>query len=231
MKKSTGLLIVILGLFLTACGGNASPTGNFTNSGPSGTQTGSSTGLAPALQVAIGTLKLDKTTNDITAQQAADLLPLWETLQVLESSDTAATQEKNALIAQIQETMTKDQMQTIAEMGLTRQDMAALLQAQGQTFTLNAGQNGNSTNSNATRRNSGGGGGFFVGGGGPPPDGGGFGGGGNFAGQGTRPQSTNNGTTTTSNRRQFSTDPNRIPTPLIQAVIEYLKKKAGPSYP
>lgn len=235
MKKSTGLLIVILGLILTACSGSASPSGNFTNSAarPSGTQSGSSTGLSPALQVAIGTLKLDKTASEISAKQAADLLPLWETLQVLESSDTAATQEKDALIAQIQETMSKDQMQTIAEMGLTRQDMAALLQAQGQTFALNAGQNGNSSSSSTTRRNfgNGGGGGFFVGGGGPPPDGGGFGGGGNFQGQGTRTQSTNNGTTTNSNRRQFTTDPNRIPTPLIQAVIDYLKKKAGTSYP
>lgn len=234
MKKSTTLLILILGLLLTACG-SASPSGNFTNSAaqPSGTQNGSSAGLSPALQVAMGTLKLDKTTNEITAKQAADLLPLWETLQVLENSDTAATQEKEALIAQIQETMTRDQMQTIAEMGLTRQDMATLLQAQGQTFASNSGQNGNgSSSSNTTRRNfgNGGGGGFFVGGGGPPPDGGGFGGG-NFQGQGTRTQSTNNGSTQNSNRRQFTIDPNRIPTPLIQAVIEYLKKKAGPSYP
>jgi hypothetical protein len=233
MKKSMTLLIVILGLLLAGCG-SASPAGNFTNSAaqPSGTQGGSSTGLSPALQVAIGTLKLDKTTNEITAKQATDLLPLWETLQVLESSDTAAAQEKEALIAQIQETMTKDQMQTIAEMGLTRQDMLALLQAQGQTFASNSGQNRNSANSGTTRRNfgNGGGGGFFVGGGGPPPDGSGFGGG-NFQGQGTRTQSTNNGTTTNSNRRQFTTDPNRIPTPLIQAVIEYLKNKAGPSYP
>ncbi len=232
MKKSTGLLLVILGLILTAC--SVSPSGNFTNSAarPSGTQSGSSTGLSPTLQVAIGTLKLDKTTNEISAKQAADLLSLWETLQVLESSDTAATQEKDALIAQIQEAMTKDQVQTIAEMGLTRQDLAALLQSQGQTFALNAGQNGNSSNSSTTRRNSGnaGGGGFFVGGGGPPPDGGGFGGG-NFQGQGTGTQSTNNGSTQNSNRQQFTTDPNRIPTPLIQAVIEYLKQKAGASYP
>lgn len=241
MKKSTTLLVVILGLILTACGGQASPSGSFTNSAarPSGTQSGTSAGLSPALQVAIGTLKLDKTTNEITAKQATDLLPLWETLQVLESSDTAAAQEKEALIAQIQETMTGDQMQTIAEMGLTRQDMVALLQAQGQTFALNAGQNGNgfsqngSSSGNNTRRNfgSGGGGGFFFGGGagGPPTGGGGFGGGGNFQGQG--PQSTNNGSAQNSNRRQFTADPNRIPTPLIQAVIEYLKKKAGPSYP
>ncbi len=245
MKKSMILLILILAMVLTACSGNASPSGNFSNSAarPSGTQSGSSAGLSPALQVALGTLKLDKTTNAITTKEASDLLPLWETLQVLESSDTAATQEKDALVAQIQETMTKDQMQTIAEMGLTRQDMFAILQSQGQTFAFNAGQNGTgfaqngSSSSNTTRRNfgNGGGGGFFAGGaGGPPSGGGGFGGGGNFQGQGTRTQSSNGSSTSStqnSNRRQFTADPNRIPTPLIQAVIEYLKKKAGTSYP
>jgi hypothetical protein len=227
MKKSTTLLIVILGLILTACSANTRPPGNSANSAarPSGTQSGSSTGLSPASEVAIGTLKLDKTANTITTKQASDLLPLWETLRVLESSDTAATQEKEALIAQIQETMTKDQMQTIAEMALTRQDMVALMQSQGQTFGSNVGQNGTSSSSSTARQNFGNGGGRFVpGAGGPPPDGGGFGGG-NFQGQGTRTQSSN------SNRQQFTADPNRIPTPLIEAVIDYLKQKAGPSYP
>ena len=49
------------------------------------------------MQVAIGTIKLDGTENAVTAEQAKELLPLWETLQVLEGSDTAATEEKDAL--------------------------------------------------------------------------------------------------------------------------------------
>ncbi len=226
MNKPTILIFLILTLILTACSGNASNSA----AGASSTQSRTSAGaLSASLQVALGTLKLDKTANEITTEQAAELLPLWETLQVLDSSDTAANQEKEALIAQIQETMTKDQMQAITAMNLTRQDMFSILQSQGLAFggAQNANsqtQNGNSS-SNSNRGNSGGGG-FFAGGGGPPADGGGFpgGGGGNFQGQGTPTQS--NGSTQNGNR-QVAVNPNRIPTPLVQAVIEYLKKKAG----
>ncbi len=223
MNKSTSLIILTLALILTACSGSASNAA----SPATGTQSGASAGaLSAPLQVAIGTLKLDKTANEVTTGQAAELLPLWETLQVLDTSDTAANQERDALIAQIQETMTQDQLQTITAMNLTRQDMFSILQSQG--LALGGAQNGNAQNgssSNNSARNSanGGGGGFSAGAGGPPPDGGNFpGGGGNFQGQGTQ----SNGSTQ-NNVRQVTVNPNRIPTPLIQAVIEYLKKKAG----
>jgi hypothetical protein len=231
MNKSTNLIILTLALLLTACSGNPSTAAD----NPTGTESGTSTGaLSAPLQVAIGTLKLDKTANEVTTDQAAELLPLWETLQVLDTSDTAANQEKEAVLAQIQETMTQKQMQAITTMNLTRQDMFSVMQSQGQGLAFGGGQNttGNAQNgnssTNSSRRNSGnGGGGFFVGGGGPP-DGGGLQGGGNFQGQGTRTQSngsTQNGT------RQVTVNPNRVPTPLIQAIIEYLKKKSGSSYP
>ena len=223
MRRKTFLVLLILTLTLTACG---SRTSNF-SARPSGTQSGAATGeLSAALQVAIGTIKLDKTANEITKDQAAELLPLWETLQVLDSSDTAANQEKEALIQQIQETMTKDQMQAITSMNLTRQDMFSMLQTQG--ATLQGTQNG-STQSGTTRNtNPGGfvsGGGGFAGG--PPPDGGGFPSGGpGFGGQNQTGRNQNsNSSQSKANRTALSA--NRIPTPLVQAVIDYLKKKAG----
>jgi hypothetical protein len=59
----------------------------------------------------------------VTAEQAAELLPLWQTLQVLSESDTAADQEMEALTTQVQETMTAEQRQAITAMNLTREDM------------------------------------------------------------------------------------------------------------
>jgi hypothetical protein len=125
------------------------------------------------------TLKLDNSDNAITANQAAKLLPLWETMQVLETSDTAAKQEVNALGTQIQETMTDKQMQAITAMNLTRQDMFAVMQTQGVGFGTgqqnNAQQGGNSSNN----------GGFILGGAGPGgPEGGAFPGGGQGFGGG-----------------------------------------------
>jgi hypothetical protein len=233
MHKKSHLMIMILTLLLTACG-NARNT-----AGPaSGNQNATSSGeLSVPMQIAIGTLKLDKTASDVTSDQAAKLLPLWETMQLLETSDTAAKQEIDALDTQIQETMTAQQMQAITGMNLTRQDMFAILQAQGGGTGFGQGsgqgfgqqstnrQGGNSTGNR--NRNFGGGGGFVPGAGGPP-DGGGFGGGQGFGGQGSGGQGQNRSASqiATAQARQVNAA-NRIPAPLINALIEYLKKKAG----
>ncbi len=221
MNKTSILLLLILTLILTACSGNApSAAGGPAANAPGGGATGS---LSAPMQVAIGTIKLDGSENAVTAEQARELLPLWETLQVLESSDTAATEEKEALVSQIQETMTQEQTQAITTLNLSRQDMFSMMQSQMQTLggTRN---NGNSQGGGtSTNREFGPGGGAAMG---PPPDGGGSfpGGNPNLQGQDQLPQS---GASTSSNNQPAAVDPNSIPTPLIQAVIEYLKMKAG----
>jgi hypothetical protein len=221
MNKASILLVLNLTLILTACGGNAANAGGPAGNAPGGGLAGE---LSAPIQVALGTIKLDGTENAVTPDQAKELLPLWETLQVLESSDTAATQEKEALISQIQEMMTTEQTQAITALGLARQDMFSIMQSQGQAF--GATRNNGTSQSGGTSTNRGGdfgpGGGVFMG---PPPDGGGGIVGGNSNGQGQRTPSGN--TTGTSNSRAAAIDPNRIPTPLIQAVIDYLKTKAG----
>jgi hypothetical protein len=216
----TILLLLILTMILTACSGNASnaaaPAGNV----PGG---GAADELSAPIQVALGTVKLDGTENAVTAEQARELLPFWETLQQLEGSDTAATQEKEALASQIQETMTQQQMQAITALGLSRQDMFSIMQSQVQTLGGTDGNGASQSGSTSSNR-----GGFGPGGGefgGPPPDGG-FGGG-NPNVQGQRSQSGNSTSSNNSSRQPAAVDPNRIPTPLIQAVIDYLKTKAG----
>jgi hypothetical protein len=226
MNKPTLIFTLVLSLILTACSGSAANRADPTASGQGGSASG---GLSAPMQVAIGTIKLDATKNAVSAEQAKELLPLWETLQVLEASDTAATEEKDALLTQIQETMAPEQTQAITALNLTRRDMASILQSQVQTFggTQNGATQGGAT-SNSNRRNAGGGNGFFIGGGPPPDGGGGFaGGGGGFQGQGSSQTQSNSSTSTQNSNRQFTVDPNRLPTPLIQAVIAYLKTKAG----
>jgi hypothetical protein len=127
MKKFTLIFLTIFVLTLTACG-SASTANNLASSPQNGPAAGE---LPVTTQIALGTLKLDGTDNAVTVDQAATLLPLWETMQVLENSDTAARQEIEALNTQIQETMTEKQMQAISAMNLTRQDMFSVMQAQG----------------------------------------------------------------------------------------------------
>ena len=222
MNKSSLLLLLIFTLIMTACSGNTSDL-----AGPvSGAQGEPAAGeLSAPMQVAIGTIKLDETDNAITAEQAAELLPLWQTLQVLYSSDTAANQEIDALATQIQEAMTDKQTQAITAMNLTRQDMFAIMQSQGMAF--GGAQSGNAQSGGSTNNSGGGfgpGGGGFPPGGGAPPDGGG--GPGFFVeGQGSQAQQSTD--STENSNRPTTVDPNRIPTPLLQAVIEYLKTKGG----
>ena len=214
MKKNVLAVLTILVLNLTAC----SPASNGA-SPASITQNGAQTGELPATtQLIVGTLKLDETEKAVTAEQAAELLPLWQTLQVLSESDTAAQQETEALITQIQETMTPDQMQAITDMNLRRQDMMSIMQAQG------VAANGSSQNSSSQRGNSSSGGGrvFGPGGGGPPdemPGGGGFG----PFGQGQN--LSEDAIATAQASRQANA--NFVPPILINAVIEYLQKKMG----
>jgi hypothetical protein len=221
MKKLTPIFLTLFILTLAACG--SASNSNSSNFG-SATQNGTVAGALPATtQIALGTLKLDGTGNNVTADQAAKLLPLWETMQVLETSDTAAKQEIDALGTQIQETMTDKQMKTITAMNLTRQDMFAVLQAQGGGF-------GNSQQTNNTPRGNSSGNGnrnFGFGGFGPgaggPPDGGGFQG-----GQGSGGQNRSAAQIATAQAARQAGGGNRIPAPLINALIEFLKKKAGP---
>jgi len=221
MNRTIIFILLVLTLVMSAC---TSISPNPAQPAP-GTQGGPAAGeLSAPTQLALGTIKLDETKNAVTAEQAGELLPLWQTLQVLYGSDTAADQEIEALTAQIQETMTTEQTQAITALNLTRQDMIGIMQTEG--IRPGGAQNGNTS---GTSNNGGGfvrpGGGDFAGG--PPPDGAGFPGGGpNFQGQGNRPASSDSAA---GNSQPAAIDPNRIPTPLIQAVIDYLKNKDSKS--
>ena len=86
--------------------------------------------MQPVAELAVGTLKLDGTSDAITKEQAAALLPLWEVYKEIGTSDTAAQQEIDALTAQIQAAMTEAQLQSISAMKLTQEDVMELVRQQ-----------------------------------------------------------------------------------------------------
>jgi len=223
MKKTIYIIILLITLIATACSGNRPDPAN-TASGPQGDFGAGE--LPAATQLIIGTLKLEDTNQTVSTEQAAELLPLWQTLQVLADSDSAADQETEALITQIQETMTAEQMQAITDMNLTREDMMSIMQEQGLAMGPAGGQNGNPQNGNSSGnsgRNFGAGGGEMPAGGMPPqggvPDGGGFGGG---QGQNLSPDQI-----ATLQASRQAAGGNIIPPMLINALVEYLEEKMG----
>ena len=205
MNKTLFLTLTLFTLILTACASNSLTAA----SGPGGN---SSTVELPAqTKLILGTINLEETDNAVTAEQAKELLPLFYVLQDLNESDTAAQEEIDGLVNQIQETMTSDQIQAIADMNLTRQDMFALVQ--GNNGAPRSSQTGSTSSA--------------VGGGaGGPPDipAGGFPGG----SQGGIPNGGFSSTGATSANSDTNAMPamnTSTPSALFDAVIELLQKK------
>lgn len=195
MKKITLFslsLLFILFFALSACSSGQATDTATTNA--VGTPGAPPAGDTPTnMQLALGTFVLEDTDYAITAEQAAELLPLWKAAKALASSETITAEEYQAIYTQIEDSLTADQMNAIQTADLTPEGMAAISEKYGLTF--GGGGNGFdaanlSPEQQATREafqqsrqsgsTSGGGGGFP---GGAPPDGG-FGGGGLGGGPG-----------------------------------------------
>jgi len=158
MKRTAFILSILLTLLLSAC----SSAFNTSNPQAPGVPTSE---LPMTTQLILGTIRLDTTDQAVTQEQAAKLLPLWQTMQVLSDSDTAAQQEKDALVEQIQETMSAEQIQALTGMSLSRADMMTVMQEQGPVISgPTSGQNSttqNGASSNNNGRNFGPGGLIF----------------------------------------------------------------------
>jgi hypothetical protein len=111
-------------------------------------------------QLALGTLRLRETDWPVAEAQSADLLLLWRALRGTMDSGASAQAEIDALLAQIESTMSDEQLAAIGAMRLTQADMQAWAQSNSLNMTqgsgLGAGQRGSgrdlSENERATRQ-------------------------------------------------------------------------------
>jgi hypothetical protein len=171
MKTKRSLMVVslMLILMLAACGGGDVETAVSDTTSPTSSSPKLTADYEDALsiqsQLAIGTLQLEETDLAVDEALAGQILPLWQALQSLGNSETAAEAELTAVVNQIQNTMTAEQISAIADMQLTSESMAALI-ADG-TLAFGRGGGGGENASNA---------------GGVVPPAGGFGGGGGLGG-------------------------------------------------
>ncbi len=129
-KKKLIIPFVVLMIILTLAACAKSSTTTTT----SGTDTaGNPLTMNTGTRLALGTLNLEGTDLAVTAEQAAGLLPLWKAVRSMGSSDTASSEEIDALYEQIQESMTADQMAAINSMNLTQEQISSLMQKFGIT--------------------------------------------------------------------------------------------------
>ena len=83
--------------------------------------------LSASSQLALGTMRLEETENAVTPEQAAALLPLWRALQ----GGVTVQAEVNAVLKQIEGTMSQEQLAAIAAMRLTREGLRTWMEEQG----------------------------------------------------------------------------------------------------
>ncbi len=121
MKKTILMIsLLVLAMTLSACG-------NKTN-----TTTGSEdVKMTTETILLVGTMKLKGTEQEVDAEQAATLLPLWQMYQSLLMSDTTAQEEVDSVIKQIQKNMTSEQMDAIEAMELNQEDVPSAMQELG----------------------------------------------------------------------------------------------------
>ena len=210
MKKIIASTMILIAFILSACGTAQTNT-------PSAQIEPGNGELPEITKLVIGTLNLKETENAVTPEQAQELLPLWQVYLSLLSSDTAAQEEIDALVEQIGETMTAEQTQAIESMQLSQEDMFAVMQENGLGMSGNRPQMSSDSSSGSNSGSFGppDGGGFA------PPDGGGMPGGGMPGG--TQSQS---GDQSSAAQPAQGLGGGRVPTPLIQAVIDYLQEIA-----
>jgi hypothetical protein len=181
------LAIIILGA-MAACSSGAQSAAEDTTANQaqiSGTPGASARAFQPTPtdQLIIGTLLLEDTDQAITAEQASSLLPLWQLMQNLMTSDNTVQAEIDAVLKQINAAMTTEQLAWIQSQDLSNQNIFQIFQELGIAPSFS----GDSTSGGQANGQGAGGGrpDFFPGGGDGPaifPGGEGGPGGGQFAG-------------------------------------------------
>ncbi len=207
----------------TAPSAATASSGSSSSSTSSAPMNGTPSAGLPAMQLAAGMLKLVGTSNAVTSQEATQLLPLWQSLQQIESAMPqgggprpqgtlgapqpnptmmAMRQQVAAQIGVIEKAMPPAQIQAITAMNLTGQDIFTAFQQAG--ISMGGSGRGGFGSSN--------GGTFTPPQGGTPPaagtpgafQGGGFGQGGGRMGMG-----------------------NFLPSSVVTGIIQFLQKTAG----
>lgn len=225
--KKTLILILSVGLVVVLAACSAGPTAatsapSSTVAAPNGTPSPGGFQQSPTTQLLMGTFALEATDTAVTAEQAQTLLPLWQALQALSTSDTTAAAELSAIETQLRGAYTAAQLAVID--ALTQEQIQQVMTEQGLDFGRGAFPEG-------TPPAGVDGTGFPGGGGGPPPDGGfpdgGPGGGGGFDPNNLSPEQQAALATRQAGGGGFGGPAGAgVPAPLLQAVIDLLTTRA-----
>jgi len=127
-----GLVLVVTATVLVGCGGgqgtlSAADTGGSETYVSKALDASYPDALNASSQLVLGTLQLEGTENAVRPEQAAALLPLWQALR----GGVTVQAEVNAVLKQIEGTMSQEQLAAIAAMRLTQEGLRTWMEEQG----------------------------------------------------------------------------------------------------
>jgi len=131
-------LLTVAALLLGACGGAAEvKTSTIGTTSTTSAATGAAldityeNALPIRNQLLLGTLRLHDSAQPLSAAQAAALLPLWQGIRGTMNSGAAAQAETDALVKQIESSLTAEQVAAIRGWKLTQADLQEWARSQG----------------------------------------------------------------------------------------------------
>ncbi|MBI9046526.1 MAG: hypothetical protein JEZ06_18695 [Anaerolineaceae bacterium] len=136
MFKKNGIIITVLMVMVILFSACSTSSGNeeADTTEPVSTNGNNQAEIPLSSSLMIGTFKLEETDQAVTVEQAAELLPLWKAVNSFAGSGTASAEELQALYKQIESIMEDEQLNVIAAMGLTQEDMMTLMGELGIDF-------------------------------------------------------------------------------------------------
>jgi hypothetical protein len=197
MKNKMIMILVLLALVLAAC-----------STGITASSSTSTNSASAQTELMVGVLKLEGTDQAVTSKQASELLPLWEVIKVLANGSTSSQAEMQAAFRQVKETLTASQLQAIADMKLTSQDITAF----EQTLSTTSVQSSSKSSSSSSQ-------GGFGGPGGPGGD--------DISGLVNGFSQTQASTTSSSSSKTSSGTANQIPANLVNALIKLMQERVN----
>jgi hypothetical protein len=140
-KAIHSIILLVLIFILSACSALPALTGTSTADASANTTS------SIVNKLGIGLLKLEETGYAVSASQAKDLLPLWKAVRAMGADRNASQVEVEALYAQIQESLSADQIQYITALDLTSSEISSL----AQKYTVQTSQDYPASQSAATQ--------------------------------------------------------------------------------
>jgi Spy/CpxP family protein refolding chaperone/predicted small secreted protein len=150
--KKIWITLILFSLLLGACNGTTNAVSPAQDTGSSSSTTTSSetveAGTFPSDEFPeitknlLGAFLLEDTEFAITAEQAANLYPLWKGLNAMQNSETVSNDELQGLYDQIAEAMTAEQKAQIESLNINQDSLRSVMESVGLNNAGGAGRDG-----------------------------------------------------------------------------------------